>query len=89
MSDGTTLWTGRRKQLEELRTLVSRLEDENADLLRMRAARLAEENERLSRGPDPWSVLSAEEERRYLADRCRFRAIASDDVQVLQSDGHR
>ena len=78
MSDGTTLWTGRRKQLEELRTLVSRLEDENA-----------EENERLSRGPDPWSVLSAEEERRYLADRCRFRAIASDDVQVLQSDGHR
>jgi len=89
MSVGSNEGARRRKELEDLRTLVARLEDENADLLRMRAARLAEENERLSRGPDAWSVLTAGEEMRYLGVRPRFQEITPGDMPVLQQDGHR
>lgn len=77
----------RLKELEELRALVARLEDENADLLRMHAARLAEENERLSRGGDIWTVLTSQEEGRYLGDHSRFHAVPSEMAHASQDGG--
>lgn len=55
----------RSEEIIRLRRLVDQLERENVNLLRMRAATLAEDNERLARHSDVWVGLTSQEEMRY------------------------